>query len=82
MPADQVELRGMVSREITDVLDAVSMAHRRSRMNLVEEILSDWVAKRLHEASFINSVTRSNPAFKAPPRKNTTPNATLWPEVK
>lgn len=55
-----VELRGMIPREVCDVLDAVSQAKRISRMELVSRILGEWKDHKLHESHLIHRVTRSN----------------------
>ena len=58
--ADLVELRGMCPREVVDVLDAVSVARRMSRIELTVEVLRRWADERIHEADAIRSVTRCN----------------------
>lgn len=55
------ELRGQCPRLVIDVLDAVSQARGLSRTDLVNELLGEWAARQLHEASLIHRVTRSNP---------------------
>jgi hypothetical protein len=57
----QVELRGMLSREVVDVLDAVSSAKRMTRIELVSRILADWAGRKHHEAMLVHRVTRGNP---------------------
>lgn len=56
-----VELRGMAPRELIDVLDAISAARRQSRIELVLEVLGRWADERVHEASILQRVVRSNP---------------------
>ena len=61
-PRDNVvELRGMLSREVVDVLDAVSSAKRMTRIELVNRILADWAGRKHHEAMLVHRVTRGNP---------------------
>ena len=60
--ADHVELRGNTPRKIIDVLDAVSSANDVPRIELVNEILGEWVEKKLHEVECINRVMRRNPS--------------------
>jgi hypothetical protein len=55
------ELRGNCPRLTVDVLDAVSGARGMSRIDLVNELLGEWAARQLHEASLIHKVTRGNP---------------------
>lgn len=38
----RVELRGPCPKRVVDLLDAVSLARSRTRMQLVNEILSEW----------------------------------------
>jgi len=78
---DQVELRGMVARQIIDVIDAVSMARRQSRVELVEEILRAWSETRLHEANLVNAVAGRNPSRPERARKSNRADLPLWPEV-
>lgn len=56
----QVELRGPISRWIADVLDAVSLARRVSRTEVVNTVLEEWAKERLHEASLLTRVSRGN----------------------
>ena len=62
-----VELRGMLPREVIDVIDAVSSAKRMTRIELVHRILADWAGRKHHEAMLVHRVTRGNP----PPTDNT-----------
>ncbi|MCX8003687.1 MAG: hypothetical protein N2688_01835 [Burkholderiaceae bacterium] len=56
-----VELRGEVPREVMDVIDAVVQATPgASRMSIVREILSEWVDRKVHEATLIQRVRRGN----------------------
>lgn len=59
---DSTELRAECPREVVDVLDAVSIAQRLTRNQLVLRILHDWARDRLHEASLVTRVARGNPA--------------------
>ena len=61
MADNQGELRGPCPREVVDLLDAVSMARRMTRMELVVEVLRAYAAEQLHIASVVSSVTRGNP---------------------
>ncbi len=53
------ELRGPCPKDTVDVIDAVSMARRMSRTELVNEILTEWAKARLHEAELITRLSRS-----------------------
>lgn len=55
----KVELRGDIPRDVADVLDAVSQAKRIPRMELVNSILQGWADEKLHEATLVVRVTRS-----------------------
>jgi hypothetical protein len=57
---EQVELRGLISRRVADVLDAVALARDTSRMEVVASILKDWAEKKSHEATVITRVLKKN----------------------
>lgn len=59
--SETVELRGECPRAIVDVLDAVSMARDKTRIALVNEILSEWSQKVLHEHSLLSRVVHVTP---------------------
>lgn len=67
MPSNEepatIELRGQCPREIVDVLDAICVARRINRTDLVNRILKVWASDRLHESTLIQRVTRGNPAL-------------------
>lgn len=67
--ASLVELRGMAPRDLIDVLDAVSVARRISRTELVVEVLRAWANERIHEATVIARVAGINPAPTETERK-------------
>ena len=54
----KIELRGHVARDITDVLDAVAIARGLSRMDVVEEVLAEWMARKVHESTLVLRITR------------------------
>ena len=58
MADNKIELRGTVNRDITDVLDAVAMARGCSRMDVVEEVLAEWMAKKIHESTLVLRLSR------------------------
>lgn len=58
---ESVELRTECPREIVDVLDAISAAHRLTRGQLIVRVLGEWARDRLHEHSLISRVRRGNP---------------------
>lgn len=61
MPSDiTVELRGPCPKDVVDVLDAVSMARRMSRTDMVNEILKEWAEAKRHEADLISRLSRSH----------------------
>lgn len=50
------ELRFKAPRLIVDVIDAVSIAQRKDRTELINEILSAWADDRMREATAIMRV--------------------------
>lgn len=66
-----VELRGESPEEVVSVIDAISLARRMNRMQLVNEILGEWVRQKVHETTLVQRVMRSNPQ-----QAETTPGAT------
>jgi hypothetical protein len=57
-----VELRGPCPKTTVDVIDAVSMARRLSRTEMVNLILAEWAEGRVHEANLITRLSRSHSA--------------------
>lgn len=56
-----IEVRGEMPRELIDVIDAVVQATPgASRMSELREIVGAWVDQKVHEASLIQRVRRSN----------------------
>lgn len=55
---DTDELRGQTPKPILAVLDAVSIARRKSRIALVNEILAEWAMQAENEAVAITRVLR------------------------
>lgn len=46
MSDDVVDLRGLAPRKTVDVLDAVALARKVSRTDIVNEVLAEWAAAR------------------------------------
>ena len=61
---DDVEIRFMAPRELTDVADAYAIAHRQNRSEVLLKVIRDWAEHQVHVASVIARVTRRHP--KAP----------------
>ena len=59
--SDKVELRGLIDRQLMDVIDACSMAEGKDRIAYVAAVLEREAKKELHRASLITRVTRGNP---------------------
>lgn len=59
-PPEMVELRGLSPRRLIDVIDAISLARDKTRIDIVNEVLEAWVGKTLHEAMLVNRVLRGN----------------------
>lgn len=57
----KVELRGMVSREVVDILDALVQANPgTSRFDYIEPILEKWAEKKVHESKIVLRMAKSN----------------------
>lgn len=63
---DLVELRQNIPAATAQLLDAVALARQCSRAEVVAEVLNEFAARRLHEATVIARVTRGNGASKEP----------------
>ena len=61
MKADTAELRTECPLEVVNVLDAVSLAQRLTRGQLVVRILSEWAEQRHREAILIARLSPGNP---------------------
>ena len=57
----KTELRGDCPKDTVDVLDAIAHARGVTRTDLVNEVLGNWCADRVHEASLILRMARGNP---------------------
>lgn len=57
---EAVELRGKCPRWVVDVLDAVAMARKEDRTEVVNRVLEKWAQGKIHESMLIQRVTRSN----------------------
>ena len=57
MPDSSVELRGQASRDLVDMLDAISSHRRITRWQLIEEILSQWREDKERETVIVARVT-------------------------
>lgn len=67
--AHAVELRGMIPREVADVLDAISVARRMSRIELATEVLAHYAKEQVHVARVLVAVTGANPCRSDVDRK-------------
>lgn len=61
-PADKVELRGDIPRELCDFVDAYSIAKNRTRMGQVIAVLQEWAAEQHRIATVVHAVSPRNPA--------------------
>jgi len=59
----------MSPRRTVDVLDAVALSRKVSRTEIVNEVLADWAAARVHESKLVLRVTKSEGSQQEPPRK-------------
>lgn len=56
-----VELRGQMPRSIISVIDAVAIAKRKNRMDIVNRVMLIWAKEQLHVANVVGNTTRGNP---------------------
>ena len=61
--ADTTELRLDMPGDVVTVLDAISLAQRLNRNQLVLRILADWCDERVHEHSLLSKLSAGNPAM-------------------
>lgn len=66
MGADVTELRGVVSSDLAQALDAIAMAKGLNRHAYVVQVLEGEVRRVVHEASVISRVLRGNPLVSEP----------------
>lgn len=66
MGADVTELRGVVSSDLAQALDAIAMAKGLNRHAYVVQVLEGEVRRVVHEASVISRVMRGNPLATEP----------------
>lgn len=66
MAADNTELRGVVSADLAQALDAVAMAKGMNRHAYVVQVLEAEVKKVAHEAMLLHRVLRGNPYMVEP----------------
>lgn len=64
MSDDLVELRGLAPRKVVDVLDAVALARKVSRTDIVNEVLAEWAAARVHESVLVLRCTKGEGSVK------------------
>lgn len=60
-PRDTVELRGEIPRDLADVIDAVSIAEDRSRIQQVIAVLGEWAARQRRIATVMHRLSQGNP---------------------
>lgn len=61
MAIDKTELRGLVSADLAQALDAIAMSRGMDRHAYVVQILEADVKRVAHEVSVITRVLRGNP---------------------
>lgn len=66
MSDDVVELRGLAPRKTVDVLDAVALARKVSRTDIVNEVLAEWAAARIHESKLVLRCTKREGSLTEP----------------
>lgn len=60
MTAELRDLRATISVRADQVLEALSVAHEKSKQQLVREVLDEWAAREVHKALLVERFTRSN----------------------
>jgi hypothetical protein len=60
-PDKLVELRGSMPAAIVAVIDAVAIAKRKNRMDVVNSVMLRWAKDQLHLATVVGNTTRGNP---------------------
>ena len=68
---DDVEIRFMAPRDVTDVADAYAIAHRQNRTEVLLDVLRKWAEHQVHVATVIGRVTRRHPARTESDRNGT-----------
>lgn len=65
MPIDDaiVEVRGGLPREVVEVIDAVAIAERADRMQIIRRVMAEWANAKVHEASLIMRVRNGNGSY-------------------
>lgn len=58
---DDVEIRFMAPRRLTEVADAIAIAHRKNRSEVLLEVIAAWADQQVHVATLIHRVTRGTP---------------------
>ena len=61
MATDKTELRGLVSLDLAQALDAIAMARGLDRHSYVVAVLDAEVRRVAHEASVLHRMLRGNP---------------------
>jgi hypothetical protein len=58
---DTGELRGQTPKSILAVIDAVAIAKRKNRIDIVNHVMLAWAKEQVHLATVIANTTRGNP---------------------
>lgn len=58
---DDVEFRFTAPRHLAEVADAYAIAHRKTRTEVLLEVVQQWADHQVHVATVIGRVTRRNP---------------------
>lgn len=59
----------MAPRKTVDVLDAVALSRKISRTEIVNEVLADWAAARIHESKLVLRCTKGEGSAQESSRK-------------
>jgi hypothetical protein len=68
---DDVEIRFMAPRRLAEVADAIAIAHRKNRGEVLLEVIEAWANQQVHVATLIHRVTRGTPGGSDPGRSGT-----------
>lgn len=61
MPIQTTEIRFEVDTQVVQVIDSLVQLRGGSRTKVIKEIIENWTAEKIHEASLICRVANVNP---------------------
>ena len=58
---DTIELRGQSPKSVIAIVDAIAIANRVDRIDVVNAVLLRWARKQAHTSTVVANVTQGNP---------------------